>query len=190
MLEPLTGTNYYIRMNLICQHFLIIFLKNIIGGDTCWTDEAKRMKYPSSSVINGAADNNCTRGTHILPAREYHTGHGISAIPHEALERLPLWPVSSVALIVTPTSTQKQNSNWSRACCYRNPGLDMVEFMEGHRAVKICIPRFFPILYDKDFSCLMAGRILSDTASYPQGVRFNSFLIGQNEDLFCTAQSF
>lgn len=29
MLEPLTGTNYYIRMGRICQHFLIKILKKL-----------------------------------------------------------------------------------------------------------------------------------------------------------------
>ena len=37
----------------------------------------------ASSVIVGVADNNYTRGGHILHEQEYNTGHGISAIPDE-----------------------------------------------------------------------------------------------------------
>ena len=41
------------------------------------------MKDKASSVIVGVADNNLTRGGHILHEQEYNTGHGISAIPDE-----------------------------------------------------------------------------------------------------------
>ena len=41
------------------------------------------MKDRASSVIVGVADNNVTRGGHILHEQEYNTGHGISAIPDE-----------------------------------------------------------------------------------------------------------
>ena len=37
------------------------------------------MKDKASSVIVGVADNNLTRGGHILHEQEYNTGHGISA---------------------------------------------------------------------------------------------------------------
>ena len=43
----------------------------------------KRMKDKASSVKVGVADNNLTRGGHILHEQEYNTGHGISAIPDE-----------------------------------------------------------------------------------------------------------
>ena len=41
------------------------------------------MKDKASSVIVGVADNNVTRGDHILHEQEYNTGHGVSAIPDE-----------------------------------------------------------------------------------------------------------
>ena len=41
------------------------------------------MKDKASSVIVGVADNNLTRGGHILHEQEYNTGHGVSAIPDE-----------------------------------------------------------------------------------------------------------
>ena len=41
------------------------------------------MKDKASSVKVGVADNNLTRGGHILHEQEYNTGHGISAIPDE-----------------------------------------------------------------------------------------------------------
>ena len=43
----------------------------------------KRMKDKASSVKVGVADNNLTRGGHILHEQEYNTGHGVSAIPDE-----------------------------------------------------------------------------------------------------------
>ena len=41
------------------------------------------MKDKASSVIVGVADNNCTKGGHILHEQEYNTGHGVSAISDE-----------------------------------------------------------------------------------------------------------
>lgn len=41
------------------------------------------MKDKASSVKVGVADNNLTRGGHILHEQEYNTGHGVSAIPDE-----------------------------------------------------------------------------------------------------------
>ena len=41
------------------------------------------MKDRASSVIVGVADNNLTRGGHILHEQEYNTGDGIQAIPDE-----------------------------------------------------------------------------------------------------------
>ena len=41
------------------------------------------MKDTASSVKVGVADNNLTRGDHILHEQEYNTGHGVSAIPNE-----------------------------------------------------------------------------------------------------------
>ena len=41
------------------------------------------MKDKASSVKVGVADNNLTRGGHILHEQEYNTRHGISAIPNE-----------------------------------------------------------------------------------------------------------
>ena len=41
------------------------------------------MKDTASSVKVGVADNNLTRGGHILHEQEYNTGHGVSAIPDE-----------------------------------------------------------------------------------------------------------
>ena len=41
------------------------------------------MKDKASSVKVGVADNNSTRGGHILHEQEYNTGHGIPAIPNE-----------------------------------------------------------------------------------------------------------
>ncbi len=41
------------------------------------------MKDKASSVIVEVADNNLTRGGHILHEQEYNTRHGISAIPDE-----------------------------------------------------------------------------------------------------------
>ena len=41
------------------------------------------MKDTASSVIVEVADNNVTRGGHILHEQEYNTGHGVSAIPDE-----------------------------------------------------------------------------------------------------------
>ena len=41
------------------------------------------MKDKASSVKVEVADNNSTKGGHILHAQEYNTGHGISAIPDE-----------------------------------------------------------------------------------------------------------
>ena len=43
----------------------------------------KEMKDRATSVIVEVADNNCTRGDHILHEQEYNTGHGVSAIPDE-----------------------------------------------------------------------------------------------------------
>ena len=43
----------------------------------------KGMKDKASSVKVGVADNNLTRGGHILHEQEYNTGHGIPAIPDE-----------------------------------------------------------------------------------------------------------
>ena len=41
------------------------------------------MKDKASSVKVGVADNNLTRGGHILHEQEHNTGHGVSAIPDE-----------------------------------------------------------------------------------------------------------
>lgn len=41
------------------------------------------MKDNASSVKVEVADNNSTRGGHILHEQEYNTGHGVSAIPDE-----------------------------------------------------------------------------------------------------------
>ena len=41
------------------------------------------MKNKASSVKVGVADNNLTRGGHILHEQKYNTGHGISAIPNK-----------------------------------------------------------------------------------------------------------
>ena len=41
------------------------------------------MKDKASSVKVGVADNNLTRGGHILHEQEYNTRHGIPAIPDE-----------------------------------------------------------------------------------------------------------
>ena len=43
----------------------------------------KRMKEMASSDKVEVADNNVTRGGHILHEQEYNTGHGVSAIPDE-----------------------------------------------------------------------------------------------------------
>ena len=45
------------------------------------------MKDKASSVKVGVADNNLTRGGHILHEQEYNTGHGVSAIPDEVREK-------------------------------------------------------------------------------------------------------
>ena len=53
------------------------------------------MKDKASSVKVGVADNNLTRGGHILHEQEYNTGHGISAIPDEVrgeIRRQPCQP--------------------------------------------------------------------------------------------------
>ena len=53
------------------------------------------MKDKASSVIVGVADNNLTRGGHILHEQEYNTGHGVSAIPDEVrgeIRRQPCQP--------------------------------------------------------------------------------------------------
>ena len=53
------------------------------------------MKDTASSVIVGVADNNTTRGGHILHEQEYNTGHGVSAIPNEVrgeIRRQPCQP--------------------------------------------------------------------------------------------------
>ena len=53
------------------------------------------MKDTASSVIVGVADNNTTRGGHILHEQEYNTGHGVSAIPNEVrgeIRRQPCKP--------------------------------------------------------------------------------------------------
>ena len=41
------------------------------------------MKDKASSVIVEVADNNLTRGGHIIHEQEYNTGHDVSAIPNE-----------------------------------------------------------------------------------------------------------
>ena len=41
------------------------------------------MKDRASSVIVEVADNNVTRGGHILHEQDYNTGHGVSAISNE-----------------------------------------------------------------------------------------------------------
>ena len=49
----------------------------------------------TSSVKVGVVDNNLTRGGHILRKQEYHTRHGISAIPdkiHREIWREPCQP--------------------------------------------------------------------------------------------------
>ena len=46
------------------------------------------MKDKVSSVIVEVADNNCTRGGHILHEQEYNTGHGIPAIPDEICRKI------------------------------------------------------------------------------------------------------
>ena len=50
------------------------------------------MKDKVSSVIVEVADNNCTRGGHILHEQEYNTGHGISAIPDEVCREIRRQP--------------------------------------------------------------------------------------------------
>ena len=50
------------------------------------------MKDRASSVIVEVADNNCTRGDHILHEQEYNTGHGISAIPDEICREIRRQP--------------------------------------------------------------------------------------------------
>ena len=46
------------------------------------------MKDKVSSVIVEVADNNCTRGGHILHEQEYNTGHGIPAIPDKICRKI------------------------------------------------------------------------------------------------------
>ena len=53
------------------------------------------MKDKASSVIVGVADNNTTKGGHILHEQEYNTGHGVSAIHDEVrgeIRRQPCKP--------------------------------------------------------------------------------------------------
>ena len=53
------------------------------------------MKDKASSVKVEVADNNSTRGGHILHEQEYNTGHGVSAIPDEVrgeIRRQPCQP--------------------------------------------------------------------------------------------------
>ena len=49
------------------------------------------MKDKATSVIVEVADNNCTRGGHILHEQKYNTGHAVSAIPNEV--RRKIWRV-------------------------------------------------------------------------------------------------
>ena len=49
------------------------------------------MKDKASSVKVGVADNNVTRGGHILHEQEYNTGHGIPAIPDEVRRKMWRW---------------------------------------------------------------------------------------------------
>ena len=50
------------------------------------------MKDTASSVKVGVADNNLTRGGHILHEQEYNTGHGLQTIPNEVRRKVRRQP--------------------------------------------------------------------------------------------------